>query len=302
MSVQRLTNLTFALLGTPRTRTPGWIRRHVDGYPAGQSSDAFHRMLSRDIHTLRRAGVPLTHEAGGYRITQDSYELPPVSFTPEEAQVLGLAGDIGHAGELGLFGRSGWTKIAAAGAHRDLADTPVYTADTDLDRLSAATLTAVLTCIRAGKRMRFDYQAAPTRSPVRRTIDPWGVVVYNGRVYVVGWDVDRRNPRSFRMLRIGNVKASQDPPTQWEAVAPLEEIVAAGLRQGREYVDAVVRVPAGMAKELVDAGHREGELVRLTGVDQDWLVRTVAGYVPEVEVLRPADVRALVAALLREAS
>lgn len=299
-SVQRLTNLAFALLGAGQVRTPDWIRRHVDGYPAEQSKEAFRRMLGRDIQTLRRAGVPVV-QTDGYGIVQDDYELPEVTFTPEEATVLGLAGEMGQAGELGLFGRSGWTKIAAAGADRDLSEAPVYTADTDLNRIPAATLTAVLTCVRATKRMRFDYQAVPTQARVRRTMDPWGVVVLNSRVYVVGWDVDRQNPRSFRMLRISGVKASHDPPTHTEATAPLQDIVAAGLKQGREYVDAVVRVPHGMAKELVDAGERDRDLVRLAEVDQDWLVRTAAGYAPDVEVIEPTDVRALIVKLLKEA-
>lgn len=102
------------------------------------------------------------------------------------------------------------------------------------------------------------------------------------------------------MLRISDVKASHDPPTHTHATAPLQEIVAAGLKQGRDYVDAVVRVPHGMAKELVDAGERAGELVRMSQVDQDWLVRTAAGYAPEVEVREPADVRALIVDLLKE--
>lgn len=298
--MQRLTNLAFALLGAGQVRTPDWIRRHVDGYPPGQSQEAFRRMLGRDVQTLRRAGVPVV-QTDGYGIVQDDYELPEVTFTPEEATVLGLAGEMGQAGELGMFGRSGWTKIAAAGADRDLSEAPVYTADTDLNRIPAASLTAVLTCVRAQKRMRFDYQAVPTKERVRRTMDPWGVVVLNSRVYVVGWDVDRQNPRSFRMLRISDVKASHEPPTHMEATAPLQDIVAAGLKQGREYVDAVVRVPHGMAKELVDAGERDQDLVRLTEVDQDWLVRTAAGYAPEVEVIEPADVRALIGDLLKEA-
>lgn len=298
-SVQRLTNLAFALLGAGQVRTPDWIRRHVEGYPPGQSQEAFRRMLSRDVQTLRRAGVPVI-QTDGYGIVEDDYELPEVSFTPEEATVLGLAGEMGQAGELGLFGRSGWTKIAAAGADRDVSEAPVYTAETDLNRIPAATLTAVLTCVRAQKRMRFDYQAAPTTARIRRTMDPWGVVVLNSRVYVVGWDVERQNPRSFRMLRISDVKASHDPPTHTHATAPLQEIVAAGLKQGRDYVDAVVRVPHGMAKELVDAGERAGELVRMSQVDQDWLVRTAAGYAPEVEVREPADVRALIVDLLKE--
>ncbi len=303
--IQRLTNLAFALLGTGQARESEWIRAHVDGYSPEQSDEAFARMLQRDIQTLRRAGVPVAQTESGYLVEKESYELPAVSFAPEEAQVLGMAGEMGRAGELGVFARSGWTKLAAAGAARDLADAPIYQADTDLDRLSPELVRDVSACIHHRIRMRFDYRPIPTRPSVRRTMDPWGIVHWNNRIYLVGWDVDRGAPRSFRALRCANVTGLRHERAEHiEPTVELLEVVKAALVQGRDFVDALVRVPAGTAKELADAGTRQPEdpdVVRMEQVDRDWLVRTAASYVPDVEVLEPEDVRAGIRELLKEA-
>jgi len=45
----------------------------------------------------------------------------------------------------------------------------------------------------------------------------------------------------------------------------------------------------------------EGTVV-LTGVQKDWLVRTAAGYAPEVKVLDPPEVRTDIINLLRTAA
>ena len=53
----------------------------------------------------------------------------------------------------------------------------------------------------------------------------------------------------------------------------------------------------------VPAGERTAEgTVVLTGVQKDWLVRTAAGYAPEVKVLDPPEVRTDIINLLRAAA
>lgn len=307
-AIRRLTNLAFAFLGADqrgrRFLTPDWIRAQVPGYE-DRSDAAFHKQLGRDIITLRRAGVPVETvqaETGTlYRLQVDDYELPAVTFTPEEAAVLGLAGEMGQAGELGVFARSGWTKLAASGATRDLAEAPVLTAVSDLNRLPSSVLTDVMTATRHKLRIVFDYLPTPTSRPQRRTMDPWGLVPLNDRVYLVGWDVDRAAPRCFRVLRIRGIRRSTDAATHTEPTAPLQEIVEETLRAGRQRVDAVIRVTGGRARELVDGGDiREDGTVALRDVERDWLVRTATGFAPDAVVLEPADVRREVIELLQE--
>lgn len=296
--VQRLTNLTFALLGASSPRDYDWIRAHVEGYE-NKTDIAFARMIVRDITSLKRAGVPARAENGLVWVDKDAYELPPISFTEEEAFVLGLAGDLGKSGSLGAFARSGWTKIAAGGATRTFDTPPLAALDNDISRLDADIVKAVTACVRAKSRMRFTYRSSPLAEPQERTMDPWGIVALDNRAYVVGYDVHRGAERSFRAIRISNVRKVRSADFH-ETNRPLQDVVEDSLRG--PVVDAVVEVDEGSAQEIVVKAQPLGSgRYRLSGVERDWLVRTSASFAPHVVVVEPDDVRADVAALLRAA-
>lgn len=309
-AVHRLTNLVFALQDAARRGgrllTPDWIRTNVDGYHRG-NRDAFTQRLNRDIATLGRVGVPVIQERSAdgtvmISLNYDAYELPEVSFTPEEAAVLGLAGEIGQTSELGVFARSGWTKLAASGVTRDLSQAPVFTAVNDTHRISSDVLRPILTIIREGLRMSFDYLPTPTAEAERRVMDPWGLVQYQDRLFLVGHDIDRDAPRVFRLVRVSDVRGVKARSTH-ESPGNLQDLVVAALSTFRERIDAVLTIPEGRAHELLAAGNRreDGKVV-LLDVDRDWLARTAAGFAPDVVVEEPADVRAQIRDLLQGAS
>lgn len=102
--LERQINLTFAFLSansySRKFLTQVWIRDNVGDYK-GLTDTAFRKKLQRDLAYLRRVGVPIeqfTVTSGiaegqqAYRLAQDSYKLPEVEFTPDEAAVLGMAG------------------------------------------------------------------------------------------------------------------------------------------------------------------------------------------------------------------
>src|SRR5690606_16687475 len=129
-----------------------------------------------------------------------------------------------------------------------------------------------LAIIRAGYRMSFEYLATPTSAPARRVMDPWGLVPLHDRLYLVGHDIDRDEPRCFRIRRIRDVRALRAPATHTEAPESLQTIVEKSLRVGRRRVDAVLHIPEGTALELAAAGTRRADgLVELVDVDRDWL-------------------------------
>ncbi|MCQ4618833.1 WYL domain-containing protein [Corynebacterium sp. CCUG 59401] len=297
--IQRLTNLTFALLGSNKPRDIEWIRTHVDGYE-DKTDTAMARILKRDVQSLRRAGVPARSENGLVWVNKDSYELPPISFTEEEAYVLGLAGDLGTSGSLGAFARSGWTKIAAGGATRAFDDAPISALDNDISRLDTDVVAAVTACVRSRTRMRFTYQPSPTAPPQTRTMDPWGLIALNNRAYVVGYDVEREAERSFRAVRVSEVRKVRDVPAADFHLPdrPVQQIVEDSLR-GPTVKEAVVRVDPGTAGELVAKATDLGDnRFRLVDVERDWLVRTTASFAPHAMVESPGDVREDVVKLL----
>ena len=289
----RQTNLTFALLDSSRGRTREWIRRNVDGY-----QNVSEKTLQRDLRELRRVGVPVTITADEIHIAHDTYELPALELSPAEATAVGMAGELGTAGALGAFARSGWTKLAASGARRDLSSPQLasYTPYNDTTRLSPTFLATILSAVARRRRITFEYMPTPTAAVQIRTMDPWGLVPQAGRVYLVGHDLDRDAARSFRAVRVRGVNVLQDS-AEHEAPSDLQEIVRGSLSLGRERVDAELRVEPGKGGEFgIDVDGK----ISLFDVDADWLIRTAAGYAPDVIVESPDDIRNRVIELLGE--
>ena len=99
---ERLVNLLIALLSTRRYLTKRELRETVEGYRASKSDAAFERQFERDKEELRNIGVSIEtgsndlffEDEEGYRINRAEFELPPLTFTPEELSALGLAGQV----------------------------------------------------------------------------------------------------------------------------------------------------------------------------------------------------------------
>lgn len=309
--IERLTNLTFAFLGAEKAGrqflTGEWLRGHVKGYrdASGTDSQAARRRLKRDIATLIRAGVPVESVAGrdgpGYRLQTEEYPLPEVQFTPEEAAMLGLAGDIGQTGELAAFTRSGWTKLAASGVSRELSSTPVFNAVNDLSRLDPKQLDLLLDACRKHQRISFSYRPDRVSEPRTRTMDPWGIVNHRDRLYLVGHDIDRDAARSFRIFRATEIRVIGEA-THERGDVDLQQLVATSLRHQKELVDAVLWVEEGHALELTDrAEPLEQNRWRLVDVDRAWLVRTAAGHAPSAVLEEPEELRTEIRALIAQA-
>lgn len=326
VTIERLVNLTFAFLNLKRVGrsylTLDWVVRNIEGYKynaKGQerSQRTLEKLFERDRRTLSFAGVPIEtvvmDNTVGYRLSDDDYRLPEVSFTPEEATVLALAGQMGQGDELATFTRSGWTKIAASGINRDVSITPQFTTVNDFATLSASTLDTILQAHNNHTRLSFMYQPHPAAEAVERWMDPWGLVSQRDRLYLVGHDLDRDEVRTFRITRISEVEpldmddetvASYGPFHKADPSVNLQELVDAQLRRGRLLVNATVRaIDPQRCAELIDgAVESNGDVYELVDVDKDWLVRTACAYAPHAVVLGPDDVVSAVVAQLRLAA
>ena len=79
--IERLVNLTIALLATKRYLTKSEIFRTVEGYEG--AADTKERMFERDKDDLRTLGIeiavgsfdPLFNDEAGYRIKVENYHL-----------------------------------------------------------------------------------------------------------------------------------------------------------------------------------------------------------------------------------
>ncbi len=199
--LERLLNLTAALLETTQPLTAEEIRARVPGYPAELT--AFRRAFERDKDDLRDMGIPLrlerskagTRDQDAYRIPKDEYYLRDPGFEPDELAALHLAAQVVRLeGANEALWKLGGDPSGPGG------DPSGLVAELPLD----GRLTAVFAGLAARHVLRFRYPAGPAREPAERQLEPHRLDFQRGRWYVSGHDRDRDAPRSFRVDRMGS--------------------------------------------------------------------------------------------------
>ena len=172
------------------------------------------RTLRRDVERLRDLGYSVESAPGaegGYRLRAGS-DLPPLLLDDDEATAMAVA--LGWSAGTALWG----------------IETPALTALTKLDRLLPGRLRTQVAAIRAStvalsrpaealpadrlvplaracesqQLVRFPYAAADGRHSERRA-EPYRLVATERRWYLVAYDLDRQDWRTFRVDRMAAV-------------------------------------------------------------------------------------------------
>lgn len=315
--VERLMNLVICLLSTRQFVTAERIKESVAGYGDSGNDEAFSRMFERDKNELRDLGVPL--ETGlsvgsggveGYRINRDAYELPDIDLTREESAAVAVAVQLWESPELTSAAQSALLKLRAAGIQVDQDDSAgAVTAVPARTRGSEPALGALLAAIDAGRSVRFEHRSSTTDPFVTRTVEPWGVVTFRGRWYLVGHDVDRDDTRTFRLSRIGDEvstfgrSGSVRKPEDIDLQAIVERVAGTAEVNGSATVwvvdDGAVEIRRmGTVVEDRTVGTRRGSVVRIPVRSWEWVTRLVAGHGSDALVLEPPELRADVIATL----
>jgi proteasome accessory factor B len=244
---ERLLNLVICLLATRRYLSREAIRRAVPGYSA--SDVAFERAFERDKEDLREMGIPvetgsndpLFDDEVGYRIRRDAYALPEVSFTAEEMGVLALAARAWQHASLAGAASSALLKLRAYGA--ETTEVGIAGIEPRVDAHEAAFL-PLWQAVRDRRPVRFGYRRPGAQTQTRQ-VEPWGLVSWHGRWYLVGHDRDRNAPRVFR---VGRMEGEIAPAGEAGSVT-----VPAGV-DVRDIVTRQDRTPVGTATVRVRGG------------------------------------------------
>jgi len=299
--VERLVNLTVALLEARRPMTLTDIRQKTRYYTQGDAESS-RRMFERDKDELRRLGVPIeTREVAfaddvGYVVDRDRYELADVDLTSEEVAALVLA--------VQLTGTDGAQLALAKLAAR--APDPAALAAAPTTRVTVAPdpVDAIADAVVQRTPLRFRYRTADGDT-ADRTVDPYAIVQRRGAWYLVGRDHVRDAVRAFRLDRL--VGKAREAGASGGYTVPDDFVPAAavsGPEGQRVDVEVAVHPQARWAVELrggVDTGRTHAGLavLRLPDLDpvrdRSWLL----GLGADVVVLEPADLRAQVVAGLR---
>jgi proteasome accessory factor B len=196
--LERLLNLTAALLHTTRPLTADEIRERVPGYP--ENLTAFRRAFERDKDDLREMGIPLSMERieseerpiDAYRIHESDYYLRDPGLEPDELAALHLA-----LSAVRLDGVQGVEALWKLGGLVDnTAADPVELASLPSD----PTLVPIFSAIVDRRSATFVYRGS--NRTAERTIDPHRLDFQRGRWYVSGLDHLTDHERVFRLDRI----------------------------------------------------------------------------------------------------
>lgn len=189
-------------------------RRDWPGLLLAERLEVSPRTVRRDIDRLRELGYPvqaMKGPDGGYRLDAGT-EMPPLLFDDEQAVALAVALQTVVTTGAGI-------EEAAARAlttvrqvmparlrHRidTLRFTSVSRTGAATPQVDSAVLVAVSAAVHAREVLRFDYTARgrePADGPPRR-VEPHHLVTWGGRWYVVAWDLERDDWRTFRVDRL----------------------------------------------------------------------------------------------------
>jgi proteasome accessory factor B len=212
---ERLLNLLIMLLVQRRYVSKERIRAIL--YDDAPSDEAFEKTFERDKEELRSLGVPIEvgqmdpyfDDEPGYRVRADEFALPEISLEPDEASVVALATKVWDNAKLAEATTDAVGKLTAAGLDLDLTALDIAQPRLSADEPSFEVFWEATTTRRP---VTFEYRRPGYDAPLTRHLQPWGVVRFSGRWYVVGLDTDRGQERVFRLSRVvGKAKLSGRP-------------------------------------------------------------------------------------------
>jgi proteasome accessory factor B len=313
---ERLMNLLILLLST-RTYLPKHaLRQSLEEYRTAPTDEAFEKMFERDKDELRALGVPvevgsydpLFEDEPGYRVSRAEFELPEIHLTAEESAMVGLAARVWKDRELAATTQGALRKLAADGVDVDPESQSLIAPQLVADEPSFLTFLDAATTRRP---VRFGYRSSAATAVQERRLEPWGVVGFRGRWYVVGLDRDRGEHRVFRLGRVAGDVEVDGPPGSFEVPSDLDlRALSSHLAPEVPDRDAVLRVRTGRGVSLrrratatePDPAREGWDIVRVPFGRPDTLVAEVCELGDAVVVLEPDDVRDDVVRRLRAAA
>lgn len=210
-------------------------RRDWPGALLAERLDVSPRTVRRDVDRLRELGYPVAAMKGpdgGYRLDAGT-ELPPLLFDDEQAVALAVALQIATASGAGIEEAAAralnTVRQVLPARLRHRVDTLRVTA---VDRpesrpgpqVDSGVLMAIGAAVHAREVLRFDYSPVSAPGPVRpeaegegeaegaggrgalppppRRVEPHHLVTWGRRWYLVAWDLERGDWRTFRADRI----------------------------------------------------------------------------------------------------
>ncbi len=191
-------------------------RRDWPGQTLAERLEVSPRTVRRDVDRLRDLGYPVQATRGpdgGYRLDAGS-ELPPLLFDDDQAVAVAVAlqtatMSVEGVEEAALRALATVRQVMPARLRQRvdaLQVTRVAKTGWQPSRVDTAALLAIGQAVRAREVLRFDYagvrELAAGLPGDRRKVEPNHVVTWGGRWYLIGFDLDRADWRTYRVDRM----------------------------------------------------------------------------------------------------
>ncbi|MBZ5738353.1 helix-turn-helix transcriptional regulator [Nocardioides mangrovi] len=283
--------------------------RYWPGAELSQRLEVSPRTLRRDIDRLRELGYAVDAVrgvAGGYQLRAGG-ELPPLLLEDEEAVAVAVALRAAASGGEDTSLQA-LTKVIALMPPRLRRQMDALRSQTDgvpwagAPSIDAATLTTLAQACRDDEPVAFSY-VARDGGDTRRRVEPHRLVSVGRRWYLVAYDRDRQDWRSFRVDRVSAVETSGQRFRPRELPADdAPAFVQAGIRSMATRYDVRLRLalPADVAE--ADLGRwatvtpdGEGCRVRMLTDTLDWPLMVLARLDVDFTVEAPPELARLVA-------
>ena len=297
-------------------------RRDWPGDELAERLEVSGRTIRRDIERLRRLGYPvesLTGPAGGYRLRAGS-AIPPLLLDDEEAIAIAVGlrtaarASVTGIEETAVRALVKLEQVLPAHLRRRVRalGSATVTSPAGGPTVDPQHLTVIASACRDSERLRFGYRSRDGTGS-RREVEPHSLLNRGRRWYLVAWDRERQDWRTFRVDRLARpastgVRFSPRALPAKDAAAYVEQSITAAPNRFEAVVTLraaaeALRVPAhwGVIK-LIDAHTCE---YRTGDDDLSWLAVRIAMLGVDFEVHEPPEliehVRALASRLRRAA-
>ena len=293
--IERLINLTIALLATKRYLTKSEIFRTVEGYEG--SAETKERMFERDKDDLRSLGIaidvgsfdPLFNDEAGYRIKSESYQLDLGEITPTEVSLLSLAAESWQGAAFADQAQSAILKLSSIGVPADPIDIPglspkLANSSNDLETIAGA--------VGSSDYLIFDY-LSPKLLLEKREIIPIALSNRSGFWYVSGVDSAVQEVRTFRLDRVNGAITVRKNKEAFEFPSDFEfdqidrtsaiRFAVIDVRKGKGHA------LRALATSLQDLG--EWDQIKLPIYTIEYLAAQILWHGDDVFVHEPSDLR-----------
>lgn len=286
--------------------------RYWPGPELADRLEVSSRTLRRDVERLRDLGYPVDADrgvGGGYQLRAGA-ALPPMLLDADEAVAIAVAlrtaasASVAGVEDAALGALAKIVQVMPPPLRRRVDALHEFTVPTSLGgpAVDAGDLTVLAQACRDGERVSLQYQPRD-REPGERLVEPHRLVALGRRWYLVAWDTERADWRTFRLDRLSGSRPTgvrfrpRDIPggdagqfVRSSIGSRPRHAVRLLVHADAEAVQAAVR-GWGRAEPVDDATCR----LHVDADSFDWVVLLISLVAADVEVEHPPELRDVLA-------